>query len=50
MPISEWNSMPNTTDAGESQHNKIYVAIGKKHSLIPGLKGLHKLAEHYQLL
>ncbi|KAJ6461966.1 hypothetical protein DFH09DRAFT_1114122 [Mycena vulgaris] len=50
MAVQEWHSMPSTTNSQESQHKKIYVAIGKKHPLIPGLKGLRRLAEHYALL
>ncbi|KAJ7480539.1 hypothetical protein B0H11DRAFT_2233320 [Mycena galericulata] len=50
MPVEEWDSIPNTTNAQESQHKKIYLAIGKKHELIPGLRGLRQLAEHYALL
>ncbi|KAJ7078145.1 hypothetical protein B0H15DRAFT_789120, partial [Mycena belliarum] len=50
MTVQDWESIPDTTRAQESQHRKIYAAIGKKHQLIPGLKGLHQLAEHYALL
>ncbi|KAJ7086352.1 hypothetical protein B0H15DRAFT_782057 [Mycena belliarum] len=50
MTVQDWESIPDTTNAQESQHRKIYAAIGKKHQLIPGLKGLHQLAEHYALL
>ncbi|KAJ7436921.1 hypothetical protein FB451DRAFT_1061373, partial [Mycena latifolia] len=50
MSVQDWDSIPNTTNAQESQHRKVYAAIGKKHELIPGLKGLHQLAEHYALL
>ncbi|KAJ6514135.1 hypothetical protein DFH09DRAFT_1099690 [Mycena vulgaris] len=50
MPVQEWDSIPNTTNPQESQHYKIYSAIGKKHQLIPGLKGLRQLAHHYALL
>ncbi|KAJ7504614.1 hypothetical protein B0H11DRAFT_1709555 [Mycena galericulata] len=50
MHVEEWDSIPNTTNAQESQHKKIYLAIGKKHELIPGLRGLRQLAEHYALL
>jgi hypothetical protein len=50
MPVEEWNSIPKTTNAAESQHYKIFSAIGKKHPLIPGLKGLRQLAHHYHLL
>ncbi|KAJ7691427.1 hypothetical protein B0H17DRAFT_1133736 [Mycena rosella] len=42
--------IPKSTNPQESQHKKIYLAIGKKHSLIPGLKGSRKLADHYALL
>ncbi|KAJ7474341.1 hypothetical protein FB451DRAFT_1467183 [Mycena latifolia] len=50
MPVQEWDSIPNTTNPAESQHFKIYSALGKKHQLIPGLRGLHQLAQHYELL
>ncbi|KAJ7658638.1 hypothetical protein DFH06DRAFT_1407053, partial [Mycena polygramma] len=50
MPVHEWDSIPNTTNPQESQHFKIYSAIGKKHALIPGLKGLRQLAHHYHML
>ncbi|KAJ6470139.1 hypothetical protein DFH09DRAFT_814811, partial [Mycena vulgaris] len=29
MPVEEWESIPNTTNPGESQYYKIYTAIGK---------------------
>ncbi|KAJ7101594.1 hypothetical protein C8R43DRAFT_1167387 [Mycena crocata] len=47
MHIQDWNSMPDTTNPQESQHFKIYSAIGKKHELIPGLKGLLHLVQYY---
>ncbi|KAF8134056.1 hypothetical protein K438DRAFT_1997887 [Mycena galopus ATCC 62051] len=50
MPVDEWDSMPNTTNAEESQHFEIYSALRKKHALIPGLKALRQLAHHYHLL
>ncbi|KAF7372449.1 hypothetical protein MVEN_00106300 [Mycena venus] len=50
MPFEEWDSIPSTTNPAESQHYKIYSAIGKKHELISGLKGLRQLADHYALL
>ncbi|KAJ7911162.1 hypothetical protein B0H13DRAFT_2272106 [Mycena leptocephala] len=50
MQVEEWNSIPKTTNAAESQHYKIFSAIGKKHPLIPGLKGLRQLSHHYHLL
>ncbi|KAJ7753231.1 hypothetical protein B0H16DRAFT_1835398 [Mycena metata] len=50
MSVQDWDSIPNTTNAQESQHFKIYSAIGKKHDLISGLKGLQRLAQYYSHL
>lgn len=43
-------SLPNSTNAEEAMHWKIYAALGKKFSLMKGLYALHDFAAHYQFL
>lgn len=43
-------SMPDSTNAEEAMHWKIYAALGKRLPLMPGLLGLYKFAQHYHTL
>ncbi|KAJ6458365.1 hypothetical protein C8R47DRAFT_1227106 [Mycena vitilis] len=45
-----WDSIPDTTNAEEAMHWKLYAAIGRFLSLMDGMKRLYKFAEHYQRL
>ncbi|KAJ7852732.1 hypothetical protein B0H13DRAFT_2359349 [Mycena leptocephala] len=45
-----WKSIPETTNAEEAMHSKIYAAIGRLLSLLDGLKALYRFAVHYQEL
>ncbi|KAJ7658759.1 hypothetical protein DFH06DRAFT_442939 [Mycena polygramma] len=45
-----WLSIPDTTNAEEAMHWKIYAAIGQFLALMDGLKALYKFAEHYRRL
>ncbi|KAH7875730.1 uncharacterized protein C8R40DRAFT_1250870 [Lentinula edodes] len=40
-----WTSIPNTTNAQEAQHWKLYSAVGRDHGLLEGLEALHAVAE-----
>lgn len=40
MPEALWRALPDTTNAEESMHNKIYQGIGNKHTLMDGLTRL----------
>ncbi|KAF9468215.1 hypothetical protein BDZ94DRAFT_1184677 [Collybia nuda] len=50
MAEENWDSIPDTTNAEESMHWKLYSAIGKNHDVMGGLVSLWHFAEHYQLL
>jgi hypothetical protein len=42
-----WDRMPDTTNAEEAMHWKLYSAVGRNLSLMEGLRGLHAVAEYY---
>ncbi|KAL1715944.1 hypothetical protein EV715DRAFT_293655 [Schizophyllum commune] len=48
MDIELWNSLPETTNAEESLHNKIYKGIGKDFTLMEGLNALWLFADGLQ--
>lgn len=50
MNLALWNSIPDTTNAEEAMHWKLYAALGKLWALLNGLKALYKFAEHYRHL
>ncbi|KAJ7116971.1 hypothetical protein C8R44DRAFT_627132, partial [Mycena epipterygia] len=50
MNVDLWNSIPDTTNAEEAMHWKLYAAVGKSLALMPGLKALYKFADHYERL
>jgi hypothetical protein len=43
-------SLPATTNAEESMHNKIYSAIGRAHNLMDGLTEIVRFCGHYKTL
>lgn len=43
-------SLPDSTNAEEAMHWKIYAALGKKFGLMRGLYALHDFVAHYQFL
>ncbi|KAF7339229.1 hypothetical protein MVEN_02000400 [Mycena venus] len=45
-----WNSIPDTTNAEEAMHWKLYAAIGRFLPIMDGLRALYKFALHYQQL
>ncbi|KAL7284985.1 hypothetical protein ACG7TL_000074 [Trametes sanguinea] len=45
-----WNSLPDTTNAEEAMHWKIYAGIGKDQTLMSGLVSLYAFAGHYERL
>lgn len=42
-----WEQMPDTTNAGEAMHWKLYSAAGRNLNLMVGLHGLHAIAEYF---
>ncbi|KAJ6623168.1 hypothetical protein B0H10DRAFT_825258 [Mycena sp. CBHHK59/15] len=50
MSPALWDSIPESTNAEEAQHFKIYAAVGKGHSLLGGMECIVKFVEHYELL
>lgn len=48
MDINIWESIPDTTNAEESMHWKLYSAFGKHHSLLTGLNALWAFAVYYK--
>jgi hypothetical protein len=43
-----WDSIPDTSNAEEAMHWKIYAAVGNSFSLIEGLRALVQFAEYYE--
>ncbi|KZV85156.1 hypothetical protein EXIGLDRAFT_841658 [Exidia glandulosa HHB12029] len=48
MDDKDWDAMPATSNAEESQHNVIKTLVGKNHQLLDGLKGMAKIASFYE--
>ncbi|KAH7907135.1 hypothetical protein BJ138DRAFT_1215655, partial [Hygrophoropsis aurantiaca] len=48
MPDHIWESIPNTTNAEEAMHRKLYVAAGKYHTLLEGLVYLKGFAQYFE--
>ncbi|TRM67848.1 hypothetical protein BD626DRAFT_564741 [Schizophyllum amplum] len=48
MPEELWRSLPDTTNAAEAMHSKIYKGIGKEKTLIDGLYALYAFVESLQ--
>jgi hypothetical protein len=45
-----WSSIPETTNAEEAMHWKLYSAVGRNHTFLGGLQALYKIAEYYERL
>ncbi|KAJ7366156.1 hypothetical protein DFH08DRAFT_678760 [Mycena albidolilacea] len=43
-----WDSIPDTSNAEEAMHWKIYAAVGNSFSLLDGLRALVQFAEYYE--
>jgi len=50
MDVQIWDSLPNTTNAEEAMHWKLYSACGRDHNFMEGMNALHAVAIHYQRL
>ena len=50
MDLEIWDSLPNTTNAEEAMHWKLYSACGRDHSSLEGMNALYAVATHYQQL
>ena len=48
MDAATWKSIPDTTNAEEAMHWKLYAASGRNHDILEGLRALHRLAEYYE--
>jgi hypothetical protein len=47
MDSTLWSSLPETTNAEEAMHWRIYRAVGKNHKLIDGLYALATIVEYF---
>ena len=50
MDIAIWDSIPDTTNAEEAMHWKLYSAAGKNHSFFEGLRSLRAVSQHFEQL
>jgi len=50
MDIDIWESIPETTNAEEAMHWKLYAAAGRGHGFFEGSNALYKIAVYYQRL
>ena len=50
MDIAIWDSIPDTTNAEEAMHWKLYAAAGKNHTFFEGLCSLQAVSQHYEQL
>ena len=50
MDIAIWDSIPDTTNAEEAMHWKLYAAAGKNHTFFEGLRSLRAVSQHYEQL
>lgn len=50
MDLELSESLPETTNAEEAMHWKLYAALGKKHALMHGLTSLYSFAKYYENL
>jgi hypothetical protein len=50
MDASIWDAIPDTTNAEEAMHWKLYAAARRKHSFFEGLKALYAIAVYYARL
>ncbi len=45
-----WDELPQSTNAEEAMHAKIYAALGRRHSLLNGLRSLLGFCRYYERL
>jgi hypothetical protein len=45
-----WDSIPDSTNAAEAGHFKLYSAVGRLHPLMEGCRALLSVSEYYQRL
>ena len=50
MDPDVWDSIPDTTNAEESQHWKLYKGAGNQHELLAGCRALYGVAAYYERL
>lgn len=50
MDIDLWNSIPDTNNAEESMHWKLYSACGRDHLFLEGIHSLYSVAAYYEKL
>lgn len=50
MNIAVWDSIPDSTNAEEAMHWKLYSAAGRDHTFFEGLRSLHAVSLHYERL
>jgi hypothetical protein len=48
MDAVTWQSIPESTNAEEAMHWKLYAAAGRDHDLLEGLRALHRMAEYFE--
>lgn len=48
MDIKIWRSLPNTTNAEEAMHWKMYSAAGRDHLFMEGLKAMYGVAVYFE--
>jgi hypothetical protein len=48
MTAALWKSIPDSTNAEEAMHLKLYSALGKHLGLLDGLRSLVAFAEYYR--
>lgn len=48
MAATTWESIPDTTNAEESMHHKIYSGLERDHTFLDGLEALYRFAEYYE--
>ncbi|KAH9949621.1 hypothetical protein B0H21DRAFT_836748, partial [Amylocystis lapponica] len=48
MEPAIWDSIPSTTNAEEAMHWRLYVALGRDHDLMEGIRGLYAFSEYFE--
>jgi len=50
MDVVIWDSIPDTTNAEEAMHWRLYAAAGKNHDFFEGLECLRAVSQHFEQL
>ena len=50
MDTDIWESIPESTNAEEAMHWKLYAAAGRNHAFFEGLVSLHAVAVYFERL